>query len=174
MSGVVEAAPVETVVQATSEARDAQVATEPDNGAEADTAVGTEVVLPEVRAASGCMPSCIGLEQSVACQTSPLVATRALVSVEDEPDAEVAIPQPPVSEDMVEDGARSRSSSMSSTTEVSRPLPRGWWQAFLGQDEAIPPMRDVPVLFFMAGMGVGVSFGAVVVRVMLGRKLLHA
>lgn len=138
-----------------------------------------------------CIAARVGLASSVAVQTSPLAR---LVTLEDEPEASSSITPylPPLSSSTAagekgvvgaaedvggEDMSRSRSSStssMGSTSRISRPLPKGWWHAFLSPDEAIPPMRDVPVLFFMAGMGVGVSFGAVVVRVMLGRKLLHA
>lgn len=162
-------------VQAEVSLVDAQVETEDETEESAETAVvlhSTERENWEAEFArtelQSCLPNRLGLEASVAVQTSPLAR---LVTMEDEPEP-VSTITPSLGEDM----ARSRSSStssMASTKGISRPLPKGWWHAFLSPDEAIPPMRDVPVLFFMAGMGVGVSFGAVVVRVMLGRKLLH-
>lgn len=175
----VEISEVEAGVQAEVSLADAEVETETEEAAQTAVVLhSTERENWEAEFArtelQSCLPNRLGLEASVAVQTSPLAR---LVTMEDEPEpasnmSKITPPLPPGGEDM----ARSRSSStssMASTKGISRPLPKGWWHAFLSPDEAIPPMRDVPVLFFMAGMGVGVSFGAVVVRVMLGRKLLH-
>lgn len=174
-------AAVDTGVQADTSVADASVQAETavalhaseehEGGWEAEWA---RTELADVDVAERCIPARLGLEASVAVQTSPLA--RFATTLEDEPEG-APIPAAAASKDAAPgDEPRSRSSStssMASTRGISRPLPKGWWHAFLSPDEAIPPMRDVPILFFMAGMGVGVSFGAVVVRVMLSRKLLH-
>lgn len=113
-------------------------------------------------------------DEPTACSLAPTLPSNATTALLDAATATLSATSTITKDSAEQDGARSRSSSTTSSSSISRPLPKGWWHAFLSPDEAIPPMRDVPVLFFMAGMGVGVSFGAVVVRVMLGRKLLHA
>lgn len=60
-----------------------------------------------------------------------------------------------------------------SPTKAIAPHKRRGWLAALGladRDGTEPRLQDVPAVLFLMGVGVGVGFGAVVVRLVIGRN----